>query len=136
MVFRSIKTPELCEELEKLQTHWVEKHAEEFLKACKMMTEKGFRITLLNEGSLYIEKEGIPLPPGRPLGSKIMKFTKMVPEGKSASAGFHIPVVQPGASGATGAWAAGPPPKRNKIGRNDPCPCGSGKKYKRCHGAI
>ena len=22
----------------------------------------------------------------------------------------------------------------NKIGRNDPCPCGSGKKYKRCHG--
>jgi uncharacterized protein YecA (UPF0149 family) len=24
---------------------------------------------------------------------------------------------------------------RNKIGRNEPCPCGSGKKYKRCcHG--
>jgi len=22
----------------------------------------------------------------------------------------------------------------NKIGRNDPCPCGSGKKYKNCHG--
>ena len=22
-----------------------------------------------------------------------------------------------------------------KVGRNDPCPCGSGKKYKRCHGA-
>jgi preprotein translocase subunit SecA len=21
-----------------------------------------------------------------------------------------------------------------KIGRNDPCPCGSGKKYKKCHG--
>lgn len=21
------------------------------------------------------------------------------------------------------------------IGRNDPCPCGSGKKYKKCHGA-
>jgi preprotein translocase subunit SecA len=32
------------------------------------------------------------------------------------------------------------PPKRepirveNRIGRNDPCPCGSGKKYKNCHG--
>ena len=25
--------------------------------------------------------------------------------------------------------------KGKKIGRNDPCPCGSGKKYKRCHGA-
>lgn len=23
--------------------------------------------------------------------------------------------------------------KLNKVGRNDPCPCGSGKKYKRCH---
>jgi hypothetical protein len=23
-----------------------------------------------------------------------------------------------------------------KIGRNNPCPCGSGKKYKRCHGSI
>ncbi len=23
----------------------------------------------------------------------------------------------------------------NAVGRNDPCPCGSGKKYKRCHGA-
>ena len=25
--------------------------------------------------------------------------------------------------------------KEQKIGRNDPCPCGSGKKYKKCHGA-
>ena len=22
-----------------------------------------------------------------------------------------------------------------KVGRNDPCPCGSGKKFKNCHGA-
>ena len=26
--------------------------------------------------------------------------------------------------------------KGEKIGRNDPCPCGSGKKYKNCHGAL
>ena len=24
--------------------------------------------------------------------------------------------------------------ERAKIGRNEKCPCGSGKKYKRCHG--
>ena len=24
----------------------------------------------------------------------------------------------------------------NKVGRNDPCPCGSGKKYKQCHGKL
>ena len=32
-----------------------------------------------------------------------------------------------------------PAPERRataKIGRNDPCPCGSGKKYKHCHGAT
>jgi preprotein translocase subunit SecA len=23
----------------------------------------------------------------------------------------------------------------DKVGRNDPCPCGSGKKFKKCHGA-
>jgi uncharacterized protein YecA (UPF0149 family) len=22
-----------------------------------------------------------------------------------------------------------------RVGRNDPCPCGSGRKYKKCHGA-
>ena len=23
-----------------------------------------------------------------------------------------------------------------KVGRNEPCPCGSGKKYKHCHGRL
>lgn len=26
--------------------------------------------------------------------------------------------------------------KNEKVGRNDPCPCGSGKKYKQCHGKL
>jgi preprotein translocase subunit SecA len=26
------------------------------------------------------------------------------------------------------------PVGEKEIGRNDPCPCGSGKKYKKCHG--
>ncbi len=25
--------------------------------------------------------------------------------------------------------------RKNKVGRNEPCPCGSGKKFKQCHGA-
>jgi len=24
----------------------------------------------------------------------------------------------------------------SSVGRNDPCPCGSGKKFKKCHGAT
>ena len=31
--------------------------------------------------------------------------------------------------------ANAPDPSAPVIGRNDPCPCGSGKKYKKCHGA-
>ena len=35
--------------------------------------------------------------------------------------------------------AVAPPPFQRagqKVGRNDPCPCGSGKKYKHCHGRL
>ena len=45
-----------------------------------------------------------------------------------------------GFQGASAAPPAPPAGKRQpivvdeKIGRNDPCPCGSGKKYKKCHG--
>jgi preprotein translocase subunit SecA len=34
-----------------------------------------------------------------------------------------------------GAGGAGGAKKGDEVGRNDPCPCGSGKKYKKCHGA-
>ncbi|MEO5656950.1 MAG: preprotein translocase subunit SecA [Nitrospiria bacterium] len=30
---------------------------------------------------------------------------------------------------------AAPPREKDRVGRNEPCPCGSGKKYKKCHGA-
>ena len=39
------------------------------------------------------------------------------------------------ANSATGSAAASPAPRR-KVSRNEPCPCGSGKKYKHCHGRI
>jgi preprotein translocase subunit SecA len=44
---------------------------------------------------------------------------------------------------ALAAAAADPPPPAppfvragGKVGRNDPCPCGSGRKYKQCHGRL
>ncbi len=38
----------------------------------------------------------------------------------------------PGLDGASGAAQGSVP----RVGRNDPCPCGSGKKYKQCHGRL
>jgi preprotein translocase subunit SecA len=32
--------------------------------------------------------------------------------------------------------APAPKPKAKRIGPNDPCPCGSGKKFKKCHGSF
>ncbi len=37
--------------------------------------------------------------------------------------------------GGDGSTSAQPVSVGQKVGRNDPCPCGSGKKYKKCHGA-
>jgi len=58
---------------------------------------------------------------------------------------FHVqvvreePVRQKKKVVATNASASSEPPKprrnENKVGRNDPCPCGSGKKYKKCCGS-
>jgi preprotein translocase subunit SecA len=41
----------------------------------------------------------------------------------------------PAGGGRPAAATAGGVAVLQKVGRNDPCPCGSGKKYKRCHGA-
>jgi preprotein translocase subunit SecA len=43
--------------------------------------------------------------------------------------------------GGPGAAAPAPPPETfkregRKVGRNEPCPCGSGKKFKQCHGKL
>jgi len=53
------------------------------------------------------------------------------------------PALGEGQDAETPPPAAGetPPPapfvrEERKIGRNEPCPCGSGKKYKHCHGAL
>jgi preprotein translocase subunit SecA len=54
-------------------------------------------------------------------------------EGDEAAQGDKPPARRPQPRLAT------PQPARRegpKIGRNDPCPCGSGQKFKKCHGAV
>lgn len=58
---------------------------------------------------------------------------------ESANMGFLNALPQADGT-ASGPGQSGPPQKQQpitvgeKVGRNDPCPCGSGLKYKKCHG--
>jgi len=51
-----------------------------------------------------------------------------------------MPMMKPKAKGAffidASAVVEENQPTLPKVGRNEPCPCGSGKKYKRCHGKL
>jgi preprotein translocase subunit SecA len=64
------------------------------------------------------------------------------PETRSASplAGMARRRASPGAQGAPSRGAPGRAGadggKSGKVGRNEPCPCGSGKKFKKCCGAT
>ena len=53
--------------------------------------------------------------------------------GAAAGAGGNVMEMDPRASAAPAAPFVRPLPK---VGRNEPCPCGSGRKYKHCHGAL
>ncbi len=60
--------------------------------------------------------------PDSQAASAIAEQAQMIqpPDTSAPLQAIHTPVVRHGA----------------KIGRNDPCPCGSGKKYKNCHGQL
>jgi preprotein translocase subunit SecA len=62
-----------------------------------------------------------PAEPGRALGINPLAAVPRVPEPQQMI--------------TNRAEEARPQPVAPKVGRNDPCPCGSGKKYKNCHGA-
>ena len=52
------------------------------------------------------------------------------------AAGAFSPVALAGSAEATPTRDPNDPESWGRVARNEPCPCGSGKKYKHCHGAI
>lgn len=65
------------------------------------------RMTLANQRQLIAEIKANPIPQWRPGARPLVIQTRSAP----ISAGV-------------------------KVGRNEPCPCGSGKKFKKCHGGL
>jgi preprotein translocase subunit SecA len=55
-----------------------------------------------------------------------------VPGARGAAAGGERRAAAPSLPEPSGPFVRG----ERKVGRNEPCPCGSGKKYKHCHGAL
>jgi preprotein translocase subunit SecA len=80
-------------------------------------------------------KFALPQPPSASPVRSASPLGQPAPE----SIGGPGPLSRPAARGGGGSGRtgkAGKAGKAGKIGRNDPCPCGSGKKYKKCHGAA
>jgi len=81
-----------------------------------------------SEGSAPAPVEARPASgPARPMGGPLPGTVVMSPSGGA-----------PGSAGAGARQASGKPQQPaidfKNVGRNDPCPCGSGKKFKKCHG--
>src|ERR687891_705348 len=85
---------------------------------------------------------------GRNGGGLVYEHESLAGAGADQAAGSGAAAAEPGGRGrtATAGGTAGAATsvatsgqrvasEWDKVGRNDPCPCGSGKKYKKCHGA-
>lgn len=96
-------------------------------------------ITEVNQDvSAYLAKGGLLLPENRPLAPARERKTDMSRMRAGRSGGGRTEAAEAARAAAEGVSQA---PKQEtvkrvekKVGRNDPCPCGSGKKYKHCHG--
>ncbi|MGI9485159.1 MAG: SEC-C metal-binding domain-containing protein, partial [Geminicoccaceae bacterium] len=58
------------------------------------------------------------------------------PRRSNRGGGASVAAVGGGQAGASGASGATGQSRGGKVPRNSPCPCGSGKKYKHCHGKL
>lgn len=101
------------------------------IEAFKLFTEMSNRVN--REISSFLLKGSIPAQsPGQVQESREPRATARVKEGR----GNVDPIASPSGQAAPQEVKPKAEPVRvgDKVGRNDPCPCGSGKKYKKCHG--
>jgi len=83
---------------------------------------------VVNMFRVEVRQEPPPPPPGRPA------VVESGPQQAGAAPAARNGAGNGSAQGQRAASAVATAVAAGKVGRNDPCPCGSGKKYKRCHG--
>ncbi len=88
--------------------------------------------------SLIYRVAPTPPAPPTPIVRQVMESGPAEPDGANGAGRRAAPKQRRGAPVGAAAVSAGESAgggaAQHKIGRNDPCWCGSGKKYKRCHG--
>ncbi len=97
------------------------------------------------KGQVTINVAPPPAPPPRTFTGPTLDGARTAATGRSGVSdligGEPEPALPPARSSAVAAGAAfgstatTGPGSYPRVGRNEPCPCGSGKKYKKCHGA-
>jgi preprotein translocase subunit SecA len=89
-------------------------------------------ITFVFKFTMQNESQQVPQARQRPLASQRMQTIKQ----SATGAGFKMSPEQSDNLGEKDPGEVKKMPIKvgPKVGRNDPCPCGSGKKYKNCHG--
>jgi preprotein translocase subunit SecA len=75
-------------------------------------------------------------PREREFEFKHEEFTGLDPVPEAADAGVRSGAARQSAGASPGADHQPFVREGRKVGRNEPCPCGSGKKYKQCHGKV
>ncbi len=93
-------------------------------------------VSFLSHSSIPIQQENAPLKEGRQQKTDMSRMRANKDEVDAAGQEYGAnerDKFEPGGPGDTTVKQE-PVKVAPKIGRNDPCPCGSGKKYKHCHG--
>jgi preprotein translocase subunit SecA len=94
-------------------------------------------VSFLSHASIPVQQENAPLKEGRQQKTDYSKMKANKEEVDNAGQEYGAnerDKFEPGGGGTDVAVKQEPVRVGPKVGRNDPCPCGSGKKYKNCHG--
>lgn len=94
-------------------------------------------VSFLAHSNLPIQQENAALREGRQQKTDMSRMRANKEEVDSAGQEYGANEkdrFEPGGAGGETAVKTEPIKVAPKIGRNEPCPCGSGKKYKHCHG--
>ena len=84
--------------------------------------------------TLFKVQISVEAPPDKEEAPKNLQTNEDAIEGNLQRSSLTQPMLTPAQAVAQRVTASSPAPSAPAAGRNDPCPCGSGKKYKKCHG--